>query len=102
MTKLLPLILLAGCATILNKREVEVHTAPGVSVDGQTGSVTLDQREPHVVSYDGGGSCALRPGVSVGYIVLDIFLTGPIGLIIDGVTGNWTIAKGGCGGLTAD
>jgi hypothetical protein len=90
----------SGCATIFNKQHIDVRMDPGVAVDGATGSTTIDQKEDHVVTYQlGGAPCTIESGVSVAYIILDIFLTGPIGLIIDGVTGNWTVSKGGCDGV---
>jgi hypothetical protein len=92
----------SGCATIFNKKTVDVKADPGITVDGQTGSMTVSQQEDHQVGYPDGRTCTLESGVSVAYIVLDIFLTGPIGLIIDGVTGNWKVTKGTCDGVYAD
>lgn len=105
MTKLLSLIAIAslttGCATIFNHRNITVQVDPDVQLDGQSGEVTVDQREPHLITYADGSRCEVHPGVSVSYIILDIFLTGPIGLIIDGVTSNWTVAKvGDCHGVS--
>lgn len=100
MTKWIMLTLFAtGCATILNKRTVHVELDDGVSVDGESVSADIDQREPHTVTYADGRTCNIHPGVSGPYIVLDIFLTGPIGLIIDAITGDWTVAKGDCPGV---
>lgn len=92
----------SGCATIFNKKTVDIRADPGVTVDGQSGSMTVSQQEDHHVMYSDGRSCTLESGVSVAYVVLDIFLTGPIGLIIDGVTGNWKVAKATCDGVYAD
>lgn len=91
------LVLATGCATIFNHRYVDLKTDPGVEVEGGTSDV--DQRESHQVTYPDGRTCTLRPGVSVGYVLVDLFLTGPIGLIVDGVTGNWTVLKGDCDGV---
>jgi len=92
----------SGCATIFNKKTVTVRTDPGVTVNGQSGSVTVAQSEEHQVAYPDGHTCTLENGISVAYVILDIFLTGPIGLIIDGVTGNWKVTDMNCGGIVQE
>ncbi len=101
MTKLMfaTLLLAAGCGTLFNKRHVDVTIDPGVSVDGAMISTELDQQATHMVTYPDGRVCRLEPGVSVGYLLLDIFFTGPIGIIVDAVTGDWKVAKGDCPGV---
>jgi hypothetical protein len=101
MTKLMfaTLVFAAGCGTLFNKRQAEIGMDPGVEVDGQSISTTIDQREEHTVSYPDGRTCKITPGVSGAYIILDIFLTGPIGIIVDAVTGDWTVAKSDCPGV---
>jgi hypothetical protein len=104
MTRLASVVVLAslatGCGTILNKKTVNVSTQPGASVSG--GGIARSQQEDVTITYDDGGSCTLESGVSVGYVILNIFLTGPIGLIVDGVTGNWKILKGDCRLVSVD
>lgn len=95
-------VALSGCATIFNKKTIDVRTDPGVTVNGQSGTVTVKQSEEHQVAYPDGSTCTLENGVSIAYVVLDIFLTGPIGLIIDGVTGNWKVTDLNCGGITQE
>jgi len=101
MKKLLALALVAttasGCATIFNKKTVDLSTDPGVTVVGGTSDVS--QQEDHVVKYSDGHTCTLESGVSVAYVIVDLFLTGPIGLIVDGVTGNWKVVKATCPGV---
>lgn len=91
----LALVLATGCGTIFNKK-VRYQTEVGVSMEGE-GSV-VDQQQPHVVTYADGSKCTLEPSISWSYFFLDLFFTGPIGLIVDGVTGNWKILKG-CDGV---
>ena len=43
--------------------------------------------------------CVIPSGISAGYLMLDIFLTGLIGVVVDAVTGDWTVLKGGCPGV---
>jgi hypothetical protein len=85
-----------GCGTIFNKNPAKVTLASGVSVDGDTGDTELDQKEDHVVTLPDGRTCKLESGISVGYFLVDLFFTGPIGIVVDAVTGGWKIMKGDC------
>ena len=38
-------LLAAGCGTLFNKRTIEVATDPGVTINGRSGTVEIDQRE---------------------------------------------------------
>ena len=91
-------LLATGCGTLFNPKTINVNVPAGASIDG--GSTTLSQDEDHVVRYDNGTTCTIESGVSISYVLLDLFLTGPIGLIIDGVTGNWKVLEGGCPGVS--
>jgi len=82
------LVLSTGCATIFNEKGYNVSTAPGVTVNGQTRAF-LSNKDDHVVTYADGRTCEIESGVTWYWIVLDLFTTGPLGMIIDGVTGNW-------------
>src|SRR5262245_16240408 len=103
MTKLFASLLLvaatSGCGTLFNKKHVDLSTDPGVTVEGGTSDVS--QKESHEVTYSDGRTCTLSPSVSIGYVILDIFTTGPIGLIVDGITGDWKVLKG-CPGVYRD
>jgi hypothetical protein len=88
-----------GCGAIFNKSTVQAQTAQGVAVDGQSGYVMLDQSTPHTVQYANGGMCVIPSGMSVGYLLLDLFLTFPIGIIVDAVTGDWNVLENGCPGV---
>jgi hypothetical protein len=96
------LLLSAGCGTLLNKREITVRADDGVTVDGSSGSVTIDQKESHTVRYPDGSECTIDSGISGAYFVVDLFLTGPIGIIIDAVTGGWKISKSDCKGIAKE
>lgn len=91
-------LLATGCGTLFNAKTIEVNLPSGASTD--SGSTTLSQSEDHVVTYENGSKCTIESGVSISYVLLDLFLTGPIGLIIDGVTGNWKVLEGGCPGVS--
>ena len=96
-------LLSAGCGTIFNKQHKDIRMAPGVSVDGATVSTTIDQKTEHTVEYaDGRPSCTIRPGVSAAYVIVDIFATGLIGIVVDAITGDWTVAKSDCPGVSED
>ena len=91
-------LLASGCGTLFNPRTISVNVPAGASIEG--GATTLSQSEDHVVRYDNGTTCTIESGISIPYLLLDLFLTGPIGIIIDGVTGNWKVLEGGCPGVS--
>ena len=99
-------LLVSGCGTLLlpSTIEVPVTSEPPdarVTVNGQLVStetpaaVTLDNSESHVVtiSKDGyrSGSCMLRSRIKATYVIMDILLTGALGVVIDAVTGGWSV-----------
>lgn len=95
LTPLIALVLAAsGCGTLFNKNPQHITLRSGVTVDGNSGDIELDQKESHVVTYADGRTCTLEPGISIGYFVLDLFTTGPLGIIVDAVTGGWKVLKG--------
>jgi hypothetical protein len=98
------LISLSGCATLFAKKNIDVSLPDGATVDGQgaSGHATLKQSETHTVQYADGTSCTIDSGVGWPWVVLDLFTTGPLGLIIDGVTGNWKHLDDNCPGVTGD
>lgn len=69
----------AGCGTLFNRGPAKV------------GGEMLDKHEDHMI-----GGCLVESHVAWQYVVLDLFTTGPIGLIIDGVTGNWKVLTPQC------
>lgn len=73
----------SGCATLFAKETANV------TVNGSTTSVP--KKEDVVV--DG---CQLESGIYWGWVVLDLFLTGPIGIIVDAVTGDWKHLDADC------
>lgn len=54
------------------------------------------------MTYPDGSTCEIESHVGWAWVVLDIFTTGPIGLIIDGVTGNWKKLETDCKGVDGE
>jgi hypothetical protein len=96
------LVSLTGCATLFAKKEVEVTLSDGASVNGSSTSTTLSKKESHTVTYQDGSTCQIESHVGWVWVVLDVFTTGPIGLIIDGVTGNWSKLETDCRGVDGE
>lgn len=94
------LLLSTGCGAILNSSTKTVSLPPGATVNGATGNVPLSQKQSHQVQFADGRSCVIESGVSIGYVLADVLLTGLIGVVIDGVTGDWkTLSADGCPGV---
>jgi urocanate hydratase len=95
------LVVTSGCATMLNPQEKTLYLAEGVTIDGETRTKKVDQKETYTVEYaDGRESCELEPEVSTAYFVLDLFATAVIGLVVDAVTGDWRVIDAGeCEGV---
>ena len=74
---------LSGCATLFAKDAAEVTTSGGTE--------RLSKKEDHDI-----GGCKLESGIYWGWVVLDLFLTGPIGIIVDAVTGDWKHLDADC------
>jgi hypothetical protein len=96
------LVSLSGCATLFAKKEAEVTLSDGAHVNGSSTSTTLSKKESHTVTYDDGSTCEIESHVSFAWVAIDLFLTGPIGLIIDGVTGNWKKLETDCRGIDGE
>jgi hypothetical protein len=97
----LALVASTGCATIFAKKEVRVSAPTGATINGQSGTQTLAQQDTHLVVYADGSTCTIDTNIGWPWIVLDLFTTGPIGLIVDGVTGNWKHLDDNCSGVAA-
>ena len=108
-----------GCAAIFaggNQKDVHMDAEPRgaeVYVDGALRGQTpvvleLDRRKSHTVVFKLDGyqdaTCQLNASAGAGWIVLDILLTGLIGVIVDAATGAWnSIGDAMCSvRLTAD
>ena len=89
-----------GCATLFAKKEIDVILPAGATIDGRSGTTTLSQQETHLVQYADGRTCTIDTSVGWPWVVLNLFTTGPIGLIVDGVTGNWKHLDDNCPGVT--
>lgn len=93
----------AGCGAILNGGPANVSLPQGATVNGASGVVPLSKKSSHQVQYADGRTCVIQSSVSIGYVLADILLTGLIGIVIDGVTGDWkTLSADTCPGVTVD
>lgn len=93
-------ILATGCGTIFNGGPATVAPAPGVAINGYQTVQLVDKGMPVQVAYAQGGFCMIGSGISVSYLLLDIFLTGVIGIVIDAITGDWNVLdEGSCPGV---
>ena len=96
-------LLASGCGAILNDRydPLAVTSEPegaqvrvnGVPMGHTPVVLQLDSRMNHTVvvnldGYDETGAI-VTSGLGAGWLVLDIFLTGLIGIVVDAVTGAW-------------
>ena len=110
MLKIIPvaLLLLSGCGTLLIPASIEVPVTSDpvdarVTVNGQLAStstpatVTLDNSESHVISVSKDGyrssSCQLRSRIKGAYVVMNILLTGMLGVVVDAITGGWSAVE---------
>ena len=92
-----------GCGAILNSGTATVTVPPGATVDGVPGTVQVSQKRSHQVQLPSGQRCVIESGVSGGYVVADILLTGLLGVIIDGVTADWnTLHADECPGVSVN
>jgi len=91
-----------GCGTLFNKNPAKVTLDPGVTLDGSSTASEIDQKEDHTVGYPDGSTCKIESGISGAYLILDLFMTGPVGIIIDAVTGGWKVSKGDCRGIDVE
>ena len=94
---------MTGCGLVSNGRRsrIPVRSDPSgatVTVDGAYVGETplhlqLDAKQPHVVILRATGYRAevvrIEPRVEPAYIVMDVFIAFPAGLIVDATTGGW-------------
>ena len=108
MQRLLALILVFtfGCGTVLNGSTATVILPPGASIDGMPSGpmpMPISNRTPHEIVYPDGRRCLVTPHVSVGYLIADIVLLFLVGVIVDAVTGDWTVLDASmCPGVAVD
>ena len=77
----------SGCATLFAKDAAKVTTASG-------STHSLSKKEDHNIE-----GCQIDSGIYWGWVVLDLFLTGPIGIIVDAVTGDWKHLDSDCAAI---
>lgn len=102
---------LAGCGAIFNSSQQPVTVTTNaiggeITVDGQPtgqpapGIVMVGNHEGHTIGVrtpDGAmGTCQLTTSISAGYVILDVVLTGLIGVIVDAATGAWKSVDDRC------
>lgn len=92
--------LATGCGAILNGSTKTIMVPAGATVDGVPGPIQVSQKNSHNVQFPDGRMCVVESGVSAGYAIADILLTGLLGVVIDGVTGDWkTLSADSCPGV---
>ncbi len=111
LTLAVPLLLGQGCAAILagTTAEVPVTSTPSgaeVALDGEVVGTTPTRvtvpktHAPHIyVGLPGYevAPCRLRAEVSAQWVILDVVLTGVVGVAVDAVTGAWhELVPAGC------
>src|SRR5690242_17822727 len=99
-----------GCATMLHHKEIDIPIShppqdlqivvdgkPAklghVMVDGQAAQGLSLPRHDHKITLRAGGrevSYRIDGHVGGGWILLDVLLSGPIGVAVDAATGDWT------------
>ena len=61
-----------------------------------TSGIKLDRRHSHTLEFSSAGkkgTLELKPKVHGGYIFLDLFTFGPLGIAIDAATGKWKVLR---------
>jgi hypothetical protein len=106
-----PSVLLQGCAAILGSKSTNVAAVsdpPGAEVylDGARVGVTPDtlaveSKKTHTIVLKKAGykedSCTLPSSVDGGWVILDVLLSGLIGVIVDAATNEWNeLTKKSC------
>lgn len=102
MARLLAMILVfsVGCGTILNSGPATIVPPPGATVDGVAGPIPASKKLPHEVVYPDGRRCIVESSVSAGYVIADVVLLFLVGLIVDGITGDWkSLSADACPGV---
>jgi hypothetical protein len=97
-------LLLTGCGAILHgpRQNIEVQTSPGgakVETSPPTGIFTtpttlnLERRNNYTLTFTSPGynpaTFYIHNGIGPGTVILDVVLTGLIGIAVDGFTGSW-------------
>ena len=100
----LSLVLTVGCGTILNSGPQTVHVPAGSTLDGAAaGDMPVDPKIPHEIIYPDGHRCIVDSHISAGYVIADVVLWFLVGLVVDGVTGDWrTLNADDCPGVSVD
>ena len=90
----------SGCATILrnSKQDITIscNRPPAtVRVDGATGMLgvnRLERETSHQITGESGGKTAsgwVSADISIPWLLVDIFLGGLVGIVVDAITGAW-------------
>ena len=101
-------VALTGCGAILNgsSKMIDIQCSPSgtsISANPEIGDYTcpttlkLQRKHSYVLTFSKEGynskKVEIRKGVQAGIIILDVLLTGLIGVIIDATTGSWNNLK---------
>jgi hypothetical protein len=94
------LVFSVGCGAILNGSSSTIVPPPGATVDGQPTPIVASNQTAHEIVYPDGRRCIVGSHISAGYLVADVVLWFLVGIIIDGVSGDWNVLdEGACPGV---
>ncbi len=85
------LTLSMGCGTLINGGPSTIYPPQGGTIDGVPGPIVVSKKSAHEVIYPNGQRCLIVPAVGLGYVVVDVVLLFLVGLVIDAVTGDWSV-----------
>lgn len=101
-------VALTGCGAIFNgsSKTIDIQCSPSgtsISANPEIGdytcptTLTLQRKHSYVLTFSKEGynskKVEIRKGAQAGIIILDVLLTGLIGVIIDAATGSWNNLK---------
>jgi len=101
-------VALTGCGAILNgsSKTIDIQCNPNntsITSNPEIGdyncptTLKLQRKHSYVLTFSKEGysthSAEIRKGAQVGIIILDVLLTGLIGVIVDAATGSWNNLK---------
>lgn len=97
-------LFLTGCGAILHgsRQNIEVQSsptgarlevAPGTGIFATPTTLNLERKNSYVLTFSSPGynpaTFDLHNGIGTGTVIADVFLTGLIGVLVDGLTGSW-------------
>jgi len=97
-------VALTGCGAILNgsSKTIDIQCSPSgtsISANPEIGDYTcpttlkLQRKHSYVLTFSREGynskKVEIKKGTQIGIIILDVLLTGVVGVVVDAVTGSW-------------